>query len=572
MALDFACPDWAERLADGRPPMADLALDEAEAQRAAKIYDKLRLPDVPGQPTLADAGGDWFRAIVRAVFGSMDPETGERGVGEVFCLVPKKNSKTTNSAALGIVALLMNETPNAEMLIVGPTKDVADTCFSQAKGMIEADLSGYLADRFHVADHAKSITDRLNGATLTIKAFDMRVVTGKIPALCIIDELHIMGSSAHAARILTQIRGGMITRPDSLLVMVTTQSDEAPAGVFKSELQFARRVRDGEVEGSNLLPVLYEFPEEVQTGDDKPWRDPRLWPMVLPNLGRSITIERLLRLYRKALEKGPDEEMRWASQHLNIQLGIGTHSDRWVALDFWPGAKEPAELVQIMEQSDVMTAGVDGGGLDDLFGLGVIGRCKVSRVWRGWGRAWAHPEVLERRKDIAPRLRDFAADGDLIICDDPMGDIAGAVDVLAMIHREGLFPEQHGIGLDPFGVAVLVDELAAKGLDGDLLAAIRQGWQLSPAILGLERKIKDKTFLHAGQPLMDWCMSNVRVEVRGNAVSVTKATAGRAKIDPIIGILNAAMLMQRNPSVAVQAASPFDDPKFVFSNVLKRGA
>lgn len=564
MPFDFACPDWADRLTAGKTPIADLPLDAAEAARAVAIYNKLRLPDVAGKPALAQAGGEWFRDIIRAVFGSVDAVTGERGVGEVFCLVPKKNSKTTNAAGLGIVALLMNTTPNVEMLIIGPTKDVAATCFGQAIGMIEADPSGHLADRFHVAEHLQKITDRLTGATLEVKSFDMRVLTGKIPALVIIDEIHVMGSSAHAARILTQIRGGMITRADSLLVMITTQSDEAPAGVFKAELQYARRVRDGAIIDSNLLPVLYEFPEDIQTGEGKAWRDPRTWPMVLPNLGKSITIARLLLLYRKALEKGPDEEMRWASQHLNIQLGLGTHSERWVALDFWPGAKEPADLARIMDLSDVVTAGVDGGGLDDLFALGVIGRCKKTRIWRGWVRAWAQPEVLDRRKDISPALRDFAADGDLIICDGPMDDFNGAGAILEGIQASGLFPERDGIGLDPYGIQALVDELATRGLEGDLLSAIRQGWQLSPAILGLERKVKDKTFLHAGQPLMDWAMGNVRIEVRGNAVSVTKATAGRAKIDPVIGILNAAMLMQRNPDAAAAVAtSPWDDPDYV---------
>lgn len=568
MPFDFACPDWADRLKAGRTPMADLDLDQDAAAAAVGVYDNLRLPDVPGQPPLAEAGGEWFRDIVRAAFGSTDPETGERGVGEIFCLVPKKNSKTTNSAALGLTALLLNQTPNAEMLIVAPTKEVADTCFGQAAGMIEADPEDpdtgrrYLPDRFHVAHHTKTIKCRVTGATLQVKAFDMRVVTGSIPALCIIDELHVLGSSHAAQKVLGQIRGGMITRPDSLLVFITTQSVDAPAGVFKSELGYARRVRDGEVKGGNLLPVLYEMPEAMQR-DESAWRNPDNWPLVLPNLGRSITVPRLRRLYEKAAEKGKEELILWASQHLNIQIGLGLHSDRWVGADFWIArAVEGLTLDRILSTSDVVTAGIDGGGLDDLLGLSVVGRHRDTRRWQAWGKAWAHPEALEARKDIAPRLRDFEAQGDLVICQDATQDLREVSAILKRIHDEGLFPEAHGIGLDPYGIAALVDQLADDGIEGEILAAIGQGTRLSPAVWGAERKLKDGSLVHGGQDLMAWSVGNARTEQRGNAVLITKAAAGKAKIDPLIALFNALSLMARNPEAAGAAGSPWDDPNW----------
>ncbi len=569
MPLDFACPDWLDRLKAGRAPMADLDLDTAAAERAVGVYDYLRLPDVPGQPTLEDAGGDWFRDIVRAAFGSTDPATGERGVGEIFCLVPKKNSKTTNSAALGLTALLLNETPNAEMLIVAPTMGVAETCFGQAAGMIAADPDDpdtgkpYLPARFAVAHHTKTITDRKTGATLKVKAFDMRVVTGSIPALCIIDELHVLGASHHAARVLAQIRGGMITRPDSLLLFITTQSDEAPAGVFRTELTYARRVRDGEVKGGNLLPVLFEFPEDMQIDQARPWRDPALWPLVLPNLGRSITVPRLQRLYAQALEKGEADELRWASQHLNIQIGMGRHSDEWAGAQYWEARGDPAlTLDRILATSDVVTAGVDGGGLDDLLGLSLIGRHRETRRWQVWGRAWAQPVALERRKAIAPRLLDFAAQGDLVICEDGTQDLREVSAILRRVHDAGLFPAAHGIGLDPYGIAALVDELAEAGIEGDILSAIGQGTRLSPSVWGAERKLSDGSLVHGAQDLLAWSVGNARTEARGNAVLLTKAASGSAKIDPLIAVLNAFSLMARNPEAAATLTSPWDDPDY----------
>jgi phage terminase large subunit-like protein len=88
---------------------------------------------------MAEAAGDWFRDIIRAVFGSVDPADGRRHVAEVFGLVPKKNSKTTGGAGIMMTALLENERPRAEFLLVGPTQEIADLAFQQASGMIDAD-------------------------------------------------------------------------------------------------------------------------------------------------------------------------------------------------------------------------------------------------------------------------------------------------------------------------------------------------------------------------------------------------------------------------------------------------
>jgi phage terminase large subunit-like protein len=571
MGYDFACPDWVARLERGDPPMADLPLDRVAADRAVGIFNNLRLPDVAGHPLMADACGDWFRALVSAAFGSADPVTRERNVGEIFCLVPKKNSKTTNSAALGLTALLENKTPNAQMLIIGPTKDVALTCFNQAVGMINADPVDpdtgrqYLVDRFHVVDNDLTITDRITGAELAVKSFSAKVITGKIPILTIIDELHILGSDPNAAKVLAQIRGGMITRPDCLLLFITTQSDAPPAGVFRAELLYARRVRDGEIKGGNMLPCLYEFPEAMQLDKAKPYLDPKRWGMVLPNLGRSITLPRLARLYQKAVETGPDEEMIWASQHLNIQIGMGKHAEGWIGADYWEASARPLSLDDILATSDVVTVGVDGGGLDDLFGVGVIGRHRETRAYQAWGRAWVQPVALDRRKDISTRLRDFVADGDLVICEDPTADLREIAALCKRISDLGLFPEKHGIGLDPYGVAALIDALSDVQIEGEILTAVGQGTRLSPSVWGAERKLSDGTMIHADQPLMNWCVGNAKSEQRGNAVLITKAASGKAKIDPLIGIFNAFHLMARNPEASGGAGSPWDDPNFSMS-------
>lgn len=175
LTWSFACPDWEDRLRACRSLLPALPLDAAKADTAVDIFNNLRLPDVTDMPTLGDAAGDWFRDIVRVVFGSLDDD-GVRHVPEIFALVGKKNSKTTYSGALMLTALLVNVVPRAEFLFIGPTQEIAEVAFNQTEGMILADTEGYLQKRFHIQKHRKTIIDRVNGALVKVKTFDMKVM------------------------------------------------------------------------------------------------------------------------------------------------------------------------------------------------------------------------------------------------------------------------------------------------------------------------------------------------------------------------------------------------------------
>ncbi|WP_210526369.1 terminase large subunit [Rubellimicrobium arenae] len=550
MPFDFSVPDWEDKLRSGQTPIPQLPINAERAAKAVRIFNELRLPDVPGQPKLEDAAGEWFRDLVRMAFAAEDPETLEPLINEVFCLVPKKNSKTTYSAALGLTALQLWDLPNAQMLILGPTQNVANRCFDQAAGMIKANPK--LAAIFHVAEHLKTITRIKTGATLQVKTFDLNVVTGEIPALTIIDELHVVAAKAYAERVIAQITGGMITNPAALLVYITTQSDTEPQGAFKTKLDYARKVRDGEVrEGVRLLPILYEFPPDLQADESKPWHNPDLWPMVLPNLGLSVRPKLLYDLFLKAKEEGPDAEIVWASQHLNIQIGQGIKGESWPGVVHWAkNALDGLDLQTLLDRSEVCTIGVDWGGADDLASLVVLGRARGTKEWLAWSRSWARPTVFEQRKKIAARLRDFEADGDLRIVETPDQQAREAAEICRLVADAGLLPAESGIGLDSAGVALLVDELEAQGLVQPQVVAVAQGWKLQTAVSTLPLKLEAGRLRHAGQRIMGWAVGNAKQELRGSNYVVTKQAAGAAKIDPVMALFDAAMLMFQNPQAA----------------------
>ncbi|HVI27518.1 terminase large subunit, partial [Hansschlegelia sp.] len=467
----------------------------SEADRGVAIFNRLKLPDVAGKPAMETAAGEWMRDLVAALFGSYDPEAKVRHLREFFVLVPKKNSKTTGGAAIMVTAMLVNRRPRAEFLIVAPTQEVAELAFRQAVGMIEADP--VLSLKFHIQEHLKKITYRPTGAFLKVKSFDPKIVVGTKPTGVLLDELHVIAEQKDADRVIGQLRGGMISQPEAFFLTITTQSERPPSGVFRAELQKARAVRNGELKTAPLLPVLYEMPPDVD------WREPANWRMVTPNAGKSITVERLIPDFEAAEQAGEQELRRWATQHLNVEIGLALRSDRWAGAEFWPRRVDEKlkALEDLLERCDVATVGIDGGGLDDLFGLCVLGREKVTKRWLVWSHAWCHLGVLDRRKSIAARLRDFQAAGELTIVDDELGDIEAIVGVIEQVKDSGLLAK---VGVDPAGLGEFIDALADIDVtqENSLLVGVPQGYGMMNAIKTAERKLANGTLVHAESGLM----------------------------------------------------------------------
>lgn len=538
-----AVPDWEDRIRRKLSLIPDLPLFDPVADKALRIFKRLRVPDIIGNPTYGQVCGDWVFDFVRVIFGSYDPETKRRALREFFLLVPKKNGKSSIAAAIIVTAAILNERPEAELLLIAPTKQIADIAFKQAAGIIR--LDDELTKIFHVQDHLKKITHLNTLAAILVKAAAADVITGSKATYILIDETHVFAQMAKASDIFVEIRGSLASRPDGFLLQISTQSKSPPSGVFKAELQKARDVRDGKFDFP-MLAVLYELP--AADAVDGGWMRPETWSMVNPNLNRSVDEGYLSGEIATAEREGPEKLALIASQHFNVEIGLGLHADRWAGALYWPGAERKGlSLDQLIEDCDVCVVGIDGGGLDDLMAIAVIGRHKVTRTWLHWARAWAHPDVFDRRKEIASRLEDFIGQGDLIRCEETDQDVIEMADICERLHLAGKLPEKAGIGLDAYGVASLLDALAERGMDGDLTMAVGQGWKLQSAVTTLPRKLKDKTMQHCGQPLMAWAVGNAKTELRGSNYIVTKQAAGASKIDPLMATFNAAMLMFLNP-------------------------
>jgi phage terminase large subunit-like protein len=539
-----ACPDWEQRIVERRSLVPCPPLFADEAAEALAVFKSLRIVDVPGMPTFGEACEEWVFEFVAAIFGAYDAETGRRLIREFLLLIAKKNAKSTIAAGIMVTALIRNWRMSAELLLLAPTLEAANNCFRPAADMVRHDPE--LVVLLNVIDHKRTIVHRQTGAELKIVAADSDVVSGKKAAYVLVDELWLFGKRPNAGPMLREATGGLVSRAEGFVVYLTTHSDEAPAGVFKDKLDHFRDVRDGVIDDPKSLGVLFEFPKAMI--EEEAYLDPANFYVTNPNIGRSVDVEWLSDELAKERRGDGSGLQVFLAKHLNVEIGLRLSRDRWGGADVWAAAGDPTLTFEtLIARSEVAVAGIDIGGSDDLLGLAVIGRERDTGKWLHWAHVWATDKVWRLRPQIATVLDDFIADGDATRCTSPGQDIREVAERLVQIREAGLFPATEAVGLDPAGVAAMVDELLERGFAEEQLGAVLQGWKLNGATNGLERKIEDGMFVHGATALMAWTVGNAKAVTKGNNVIITKETSGRSKIDALAATLNAFVQMGRGP-------------------------
>jgi len=589
-----ACPDWRERIVQGKSLLPCPPLFPDEAAAALDVFRDLTIADVLGKPTFGEISRDWVFDLPSAVFGAYNPVSKRREINEFFELIGKKNAKSTRAAGIMITELVRNERQGAEFLILAPTIEIAKNAADPAMDMVaeHPELRRFLKP----VAHQRMIEHRITGAQLKIIAASPETVAGTKATGVLIDELWLFGKMAKAKNMLLEATGGLYSRPEGFVIALSTQSDEPPTGVFLDWLRRYRDIRDGKLYDPYKLGMLYEFPEEmIKAGA---YKLPANFHVPNPNYGASVDPQRLLAKFEEATREGQKALVGFFAKHLNVEPGMGGRSDGWPGADFWKRRAIRLTLDRLIERSEVIVVGIDGGGLDDLFGLTIVGReaieievadaaaqdapdasgtpvagkKKVKR-WLSWSHAWAHRIILDRRKSIATKLEELEEAGELTFvgsaedvaftADAEDDDLAGnetliadldldeIIEIIVRIRDAGLL---YCVAVDPAGLGELIDALDAVDIkeqnkeDGcNFVAGVSQGYALMNAIKTAERKLANGALLHASQALMDWCVANLKIEPTATAIRATKQNAGDAKIDPAMALFNAVTVMSTNP-------------------------
>lgn len=538
-----ACLDWEDRLKKGKSIIPEPLFADS-ANQGLEVFKRLRVGDLPGKPTFGECSGQWVFDFVRAVFGAYEAKTGIQHINEYGLLIAKKNTKSTIAAGIMMASLLTSWRSNEEHLIIAPTKEVAENSFVPACMMVDADPT--LRKLFSITVSTRTILNRVTKSSLKIVTSSSRAVSGKKAGRVLIDELWLFGTQRGAQAMFMEALGGQISRPEAFTIFLSTQSDEPPAGIFLDKLRYWRDVRDGLIDDPRTLPVLYEFPKDMI--EDESYLLSKNFYIVNPNIGRSVNADWLESSLLRVTGKQDGSYQQFLAKHLNIEIGQNLRSDRWTGADYWQGAEEKGLTLQdIIDRSELVTVGIDGGGMGDLLSLAIFGRDKQTKKLLHWSHSWVSSALSKRHPELQGKFGDFQNDGDLTLVDVNGDDIIQLSEYVKRVKH--LLPEENAVGVDPAGVGQILDALLGDdvGLDKDQVVGVPQGWKLTGAIKSSERMLAEGKIRHGGSALMAWAVGNARVTRVGNAISITKQSSFLDKIDPLMALFDAFVMMNLNP-------------------------
>jgi len=459
-----------------------------------------------GTPIVLDP---WQVFILTTVFGWVNEE-GDRRFKTVYIEVPRKNAKSTLSSVVGNYCLAADGEPGAEVYSAATTRDQAKIVWNDAK--IMAEKSAGLNRKFGVKTSAHSIY--VDGEASFFKALS-RDQGGNLDGLnvhcAIVDELH-----AHKTReIFDVLETATGARRQPLLWLITTAGFNR-AGICYEQRAYVKKVLEG-LDDPEYFGIIYTI------DDDDDWQDPACWAKANPNWGVSVNPDDIARKARKAIQMAAAQN-NFLTKHLNVWVNADT---AWMDMRAWQNCGDPSINI-----NDFIGARCWGGL--DLASVSDIS----SKIWLFekdekiycFDRHFLPEETIENSSNS--QYEGWEIDGYL-------SSTPGNVTDYDVIEAEVIDDSQSfdiaELGFDPHQATQLSSHLLEEGVP--MVQVAQSIKTLNEPMKELERLVLSGRFVHDGNPVLEWMISNVVCHVNAKDEIYPRKEFPENKIDGVVAIL-----------------------------------
>lgn len=428
----------------------------------------------------------WEAAIIGNLFGWKRAD-GTRRYRKCLIYTAMKSGKTELAAGIGNALLFIDGEPSPEIVTAAGNADQATKIFNAASTMVTQEQE--LSRRALVL--SRSIENTTNrGVMKVLNAAAKTKFGGNIHA-ALIDELHV-----HPDGDLVDVLERSMRARRQPLVLYTTTAGDNPESIAGEVYDYACKVRDGIIEDTEFLPIVYECPKDADI------TKPENWKLAQPNLGVTVPVAEYERDLREAL--AVPRKMNLFRQ---LQLNQWTESAvSWIGLEEWracAGEVDPAKL-----KGKRATLGIDLSSTTDTTAIvaAIEDGDKVRVLPMIFiPRDSAEGRIKRQKRDRAPYL-SWVQQGFITATE---GNTIDYEAVEARIIELSKMFDVVEVQADPYNASGLLERLIKAGIT---VTTVRQGWSLGEATKETERMILAGELVHPDNPAFTWQVSNAAVK------------------------------------------------------------
>ena len=451
------------------------------------------------------------KAMLEALFGFVDKETGLRKYRKAIFFVARKNGKSVLDSAIATYMLTADYEGGAEIYSVATKKEQSKIVWEESKKMIKKSPTLAKIIRCLIGGIYYDATDSVFRAL----ASDSNSLDGLNAHLVIADEVHAWKDK----NLLDVMFDSMSARTQPILLETSTMGT-IRQNVFDIEYDYASQVIDGVVQDETLLPIIYELDEE------KEWVDEECWYKANPALGVIKSAKDLREKVERA-KANPIELVNLLCKDFNIRQNS---MNAWLSFDDLNNEKIYADW-----KDTYCIAGVDLSSTTDLTCATLLGvKNKEIRVKQMY---WIPSNLLEKKvKDDRIPYDKWLKAGYLRLSGDSKIDYHDVTNwFLEQVREYDLRPLY--VGYDSWNAQFWCDEMKGYGFN---MIEVRQGAKtMSPVMKIMKADLIDKKINYNNNPILKWCLSNTIVKMDSNENIQPDKEKSRQRIDGAVSLIDA---------------------------------
>lgn len=505
-----------------------LRFDEPAAERAVQFFSFLKHSkgEWAGQPLHLEL---WQQFVVAMLFGWKRAD-GTRRFRTSYLEVARKNGKSTLAAGIGLLLMVADGEPGAEVYTAATKRDQARITHSEATRMVKA--SPFLRRKIKV------FKDNLNIEGTASKFEPLGRDSDSMDGLnvhgAIVDEVH-----AHKTRdVWDVLETATGSRRQPLMFAITTAGFDRQSLCFQLH-EFAEKVLDQVVEDDSFFGIIYALDAE----DD--WEDEACWQKANPNLGISKKWDDMRRKAARAKEMPAAQ-----NAFKRLELDVWTQAEtKWVNLDHWKLCGKMVDAAGLRGRT--CYGGLDLSSTTDISALILCFPPETEEDdYQLLCRFWVPEDSMRERsrKDRVP-YDVWVRQG--YITATP-GNVIDYDYILAQIEEDAQAYDLRELAFDRWGATKIQSKLMEL-YGEEFLVQFGQGFaSMSAPMKELERLLLSHLLAHGNNPVLTWMADNLvsRQDPAGN-IKPDKARS-RERIDGMTGTIMAldrALRHQDNRSV-----------------------